>query len=101
MHTLTAHYGNGCFTEPTSQLVDDYLRPHVVSLSSHIQDTMDLLRALDGISTPEGAWLVAINVKALYNSIPHHHGVRVVENFVSERGLAAGHYNQFVLDLLI
>lgn len=43
---------------------------------------------------PEGAWLVAINVEALYNSIPHDLGVRVVEAFISKRGSGATAYNE-------
>lgn len=67
--------GNGCLTEPASQLVDDYLPPHVKSLSSYTQYTADLLRVLGGIYIPERAWLVAIDVEALYNSTPHSLGV--------------------------
>lgn len=73
--------GNGCLTEPASKLIDDYLRPDVKSLSSYIQDTADLLRSMDGICVPDCSWLVAIDVEALYNSIPHKLGVRVVEGF--------------------
>lgn len=67
--------GNRCLTEPESKVVDDYLQPHVKSLVSYIQDTADLLRSLDGICVLEGVWLVAIDVEALYNSIPHEMGV--------------------------
>lgn len=66
--------GIGCLTESASQLVDDYLRPYVNALSSHIQDTGDLICTLDGIDVPEGAWLVTLDVEALYNSIPHDRG---------------------------
>lgn len=59
--------GNGCLTESVSQIVDDYLRPHVMALNSYLQDTTDLLRALNGVVVPEGAWLVTIDVEALYN----------------------------------
>lgn len=48
-----------------------YVSPHVNSLVSYIQDTADFLRSLDGICVPEGVWLVAIDVEALYNSITH------------------------------
>lgn len=42
--------GNGCLTESASRLVDDYLRPH--ALPPHVQDTIDLLKSLDGIFIP-------------------------------------------------
>lgn len=51
---------------------------------SYIQNTSDLLRELDGLSVPEGAWLVALEVEAFYNSIPHTLGVEVVEGFIFE-----------------
>lgn len=71
-----------------------------MALSSYIQDTADLLRALDGVVVPEGAWLVAIDVEALYNLIPHDLGVRVVDGFILERGSRAAIYSAFILGLL-
>lgn len=92
--------GNDCLTEQASQLVDDYLHPHVRAFTSYIQNTMDLLRAPNSISVPERAWLLAVDVEALYNLIPRVLGVQVVEGFISERGIPVGPYNEFILDLL-
>lgn len=58
------------------------------------------MRALDGLALPEGAWLVSLDVEALYNSIPHTRGVGVVEGFISLSGESSPAYNQFILDLL-
>lgn len=49
---------------------------------------------------PIGRWLVAVDVEALYNSIPHSQGIHVTEWFLSKRGQSAHRYNQFVLELL-
>lgn len=91
--------GNGCLTETISQLID-YLRPHVEGLTSYLQDTSDLLWALEGIHIPKGAWLVALDVEALYISIPHDKGVAVVESLISEGDPIISTYNKLILDLL-
>lgn len=68
---------------------------------SYLQDTNDLLRALDGISLPGGAWLVALDVEALYNSIPHQQGVEIVKDFLSQNHEISSQYNGFILNLLM
>lgn len=80
-----------CYTKDTlkvlesaSKLIDDFLCPYVKALSLYIQHKVDLLRSPDGVCVPEGTRLVAINVEALYNSIPRDLGVQVVECFMSE-----------------
>lgn len=83
-----------------SQLVVDFLRPHVEGLASYLQDTSDLLRTLDGLALPGEAWLVALDIEALYNSIPHELGVGVVEGFISQNNEGPTAYNKFILDLL-
>lgn len=93
--------GNGCLTETASQLIDDFLRPHVEGMVSYLQDTSDLLHILDGIFIPQGSWLVALDIEALYNSIPHQLGVDVVEGLISENPEAPKQYNKLILDLLL
>lgn len=94
--------GSGCLTEQASELVDDYLRPHVRAFTSYAQDTMDLLKALEGIFIPEGEWLVDVDVEALYDSVLHklEGGIQIMVCFISELCISAGPYNQFILDLL-
>lgn len=79
--------GNDCLTKSVSQLVDDYLHLHVLSLPSYKQDTINLLKILDSVYIPTNSWLVAIDVEALLNSIPHDSGVGVVEGFISQRAI--------------
>lgn len=62
---------------------------------SNAQDTIDPLKILDCIHIPANSLLVVIDVKALYNSIPHQRGIGVVEGFISQRDTSAEPYNQF------
>lgn len=76
--------GIGSLTEQASRYVDSVLTPHVRSLPSFIQDTSDLLKHIDDIITPPEALLVAIDIEALYSSIPHDKGVASVAKFLRE-----------------
>lgn len=71
----------GSLTENASRIIDEYLYPRVKGLSLHVKDTIELLKIIDGLQVPEGAWLVAIEIKALYNFIPHKQGVDLVCSF--------------------
>ena len=62
-------------TENASAMMDNYLRPHVVTLTLYIKDTIDLLQTIKGISVPPNTWLVAIDIESLYNAIPHDRGI--------------------------
>lgn len=66
--------GCGCLTEKASSLIDTYLSPHVKSLFLFVQDTIDLIKLIDGITVPKYAWLVTIDVESLYNAISHDMG---------------------------
>lgn len=44
--------GCGCLTENASCLIDTYLNPHVRSLFSFVQDTIDLIKLIEGIVVP-------------------------------------------------
>ena len=72
--------GNGALTENLSIYVDSFLKPFVVNLSSYIKDTIYLLRKLEGLHVSSGALLVAIDVEALYSSIPHNLGLIAIRN---------------------
>lgn len=78
--------GVGSITERASKLVDEYLRPHVVTLPSYIKDTTDLLKNLDSLIVPTDCLLVAIDIEALYSSIPHNLGVETISKFLDECG---------------
>lgn len=79
--------GCGSLTGKASQLVDEYLYPHVKGLFSYVKDTIKLLKITDGLVLPPGCWLVAIDNEALHNSIPHARGVEVIREFLAERDI--------------
>lgn len=88
--------GCGCLTENASSLIDTYLGPHVKSLFLFVQDMIDLIKLIEGISVPKDAWLVTLDVESLYNTIPHKLALRVVAEHLQERGHTADHYNEFI-----
>ena len=59
--------------------------PHVTCLPSYIWDTQDLLRHIEGTHVPLDALLVAVDIEALYSSIPHERGIWVIECFLREQ----------------
>lgn len=92
--------GIGSLTDHASKFVDAFLMPHVCSLPSYIRDTTDLLRHLEGIQVPQNALLMAINIEALYSSIPPERGVRMVGSFLREQERTSWLLNEFILRLL-
>lgn len=82
---------SGCssLTENASSLIDNYLSPHVTSLSSYVKDSIDLLKKIEGIFLPVNTWLIALEIESLYNTIPHKKGLDVIQSFVAERGHSA------------
>lgn len=74
---------------------------YVISLPSYVKETLDFLRTLEGAILPEGATLVAINVEALYLSIPHCDcGLQIIIPFLQTIDMYQQPLNQFILQLL-
>lgn len=92
--------GIGNSSEKASILIDDYLRLHVTSLPSYLGDTVQVLRAPDGLDVLPDAILVMVDIEALYLSIPHKLGLSVVSHFLMERGTSAYQMNSFIIRLL-
>ncbi|XP_040189948.1 extracellular calcium-sensing receptor-like [Rana temporaria] len=92
--------GCGLLTENISRIIDEYLYPHVQSLFSHVKDTIELLKIVDGLTIPPNAWLVAIDIEALYNSIPHGLGTQVVRSFLNEHDKNTSKYNNLIIEML-
>lgn len=67
---------------------------------SYVKDTIDLLKLIDRLHIHKDAWLVAIDIESLNNTIPHNKGIVFIANHLQERGQSAHQYNRFVLDLL-
>ena len=93
--------GIGSLTDHTGKFVDAFLMPHVVSLPSYIRDTTDLLRHIEGTQVPPDALLVALDVEALYSSIPHERGVRMAGSFLYEQENTSWPLVDFILQLLL
>lgn len=92
--------GNGNLTKSISRLVDQHLIPHVYDLVSYTKDTIDLLKHLEGIVVHPDSLLVALDVEALFCSIPHKKGIQVVSRFLSQMGRESAPYNPFILKAL-
>lgn len=86
----------GSLTENASRFVDFFLTPHVRQLP-YVRDTLDLLKQIEGVAVPPDALLVTLDVEALYSSIPHEQGVRMVRSFLMEENHHARLFNDFVL----
>lgn len=72
----------GSLTSNASLLIEEYLRPHVVSLPSYIKDTIELLKIMYSLQLLANEILVTIDVEAFYSSgIPHGKGVQITGNF--------------------
>ena len=68
-------------TERISQFVDHFLNPIMKLGKSFIKDTPDFLRKLEKCpALPRGAYLVTLDVQALYPSIPQGAGIWAVSN---------------------
>ncbi|KAM9330351.1 epididymis-specific alpha-mannosidase [Gastrophryne carolinensis] len=63
--------GMGALTEKASRYVDQHLQPLVTGLPSYVKDTGHMVRVHDDLWVSPGAYLVTLDVEALYSSIPH------------------------------
>ena len=79
--------GIGCLTENMSAYVDKILQPFLPNIPSYIQDTTQFPNCISKIkSVPHVALMVSMDVKTLYSSIPHSHGIKACETFMIENG---------------
>lgn len=65
--------------EMAGRYVDDVLRPHVERMPSYVKDTLQLLQILDGLTIPVDSLLVTLDIEALYSSIPHEEGLKIIK----------------------
>ena len=74
-----------CHTSEISRFVDHKLQPEVRKLDSYVQDTTDFIKKISKIkSIPKGAYLVTMDVRSLYTSIPNEEGLQAVEQTLIE-----------------
>lgn len=58
-------------------------------------------KIIDGLQIPEGAWLIAIYIEALYNSIPRRWSIQVIYDLLGECGKKSWNYNKFIAQILV
>lgn len=80
--------------------MDEYLRPFVTSLPSHVKDTIQFLQILDSLYLLEHAILTMIDVEALYGLIPHSKGLAAVKHVTNVGSEGDSAYNEFILKKL-
>ena len=79
--------GIGSLTENRSAYVSKTLQPFLPKIPCYIQDTTQFPNCMQKIkSVPHNAPIVSMDVKALYNSIPHSDGIKACEIFMIENG---------------
>ena len=73
----------GCHTSEISRFVDFKIQPEVTKLNSYIQDTRDFINKLNEAPVlPKGTFLISLDVRSLYTSIPNDEGLQAVEAFL-------------------
>lgn len=70
--------GSGTLTEPISSFVDNLIRHIPPTFPSYIRDTTHFLREISKIKIPKDAYLVTMDVSALYTNIPHKDGIEAL-----------------------
>lgn len=77
--------GMGSLIEKISVFVDSFLKPHVQSLPSFVQDSQDMIKILQSVSLPQiPTLLVTLDVESLYTNIPHDGGIQAIDFFLRE-----------------
>lgn len=89
--------GNGAITENLSGLIDEHIRPFVLTIPSYVRDTIHLLQIIEGVQVSEQCILASIDVEALYSSIPHHEGLACIFRLLSQMSDHEVSFNEFIL----
>ena len=63
-------------TENISQFMDYWLQPIMKALPSFLKDTTQLINELNNLKVEPDTFLVTVDVKSLYTSIPHNEGIQ-------------------------
>ena len=69
-----------------SEYVDHHLQPYTKDIKSYIKDTKDFLNHLDKVPTNifNNSYLVTLDVRSLYTSIPNEEGISIVKDILHE-----------------
>ena len=50
----------------------NFLRPEVTKLKSYVKDTLDFIKKIESVNhVSDDSYLVSLDVRSLYNNIPH------------------------------
>ncbi|XP_077339255.1 uncharacterized protein LOC143983433 [Lithobates pipiens] len=90
--------GRGGIAENLSKVIDSYLQPFVTCMPSYVKDTTHLLQTIENYTLTDKSILVAIDVEALYSSIPHNCGVEAIRNLLQTSGKYACEVNEFIVN---
>lgn len=60
---------------------------------------MSILRTIESLLPPPGAYLATIDIKSLYNSIPHGQGLEITKTYLDQIGADSAPFNGFILKL--
>ena len=72
--------GCGGPTEKLSRLIDHYIKPFVPHIKSYIRDSGHLIETLEQTQLPSTCTIGSIDIKAMYNHIPHDEGIKAIMN---------------------
>ena len=68
-----------CHTSEISRFTDHHLQPLVREIPSYIKDTNNFINKIDNCTVPPNSFLVTMDVKSLYTSIPNNEGIASVK----------------------
>ena len=70
-----------CHTSKILEYVDYHLQPNVREIPSCVKDTTDLPRKINAVEfVPDNSYLVSLEIKSLYRSIPNVEGIKAVKS---------------------
>lgn len=90
--------GMGSITEPASKYIDFHIKPLTMALPAYIRDTTHVLSILDEIRAVDNAYLVTMDVEALYTNIDHEEGLEALRQALQKRSDASPP-TEFIVDL--
>ena len=69
-----------CHTSKISEYDDYHLQPIIKEIPSYVQNATDFFRKINEINfVPDNSYLVSLNIKSLYTSIPNAEGIKSVK----------------------
>ncbi|XP_063810519.1 toll-like receptor 7 [Pseudophryne corroboree] len=80
--------GTGCLTSNLSALIDHELQPIVTKNPSHLKDTSDTIKKLEGIMWDSETIMVTADVTSLYTIIEHQRGIEATIWFLDQTGFS-------------